>query len=38
MSDHRSISELYTRIGAELVETEDALAHIRNSEATIVYR
>ena len=37
MSDHRSISELYARIGAELVETEDALAHIRNSEATIVY-
>ena len=34
MSDHRSISERYARIGAELVETEESLAHIRNSEAT----
>lgn len=37
MTEHRVISELYARIGAELVDTEDALAHIRNSEATIVY-
>lgn len=37
MADHRCISERYAKIGAELVGTEDALAHIRGSEATIVY-
>ena len=37
MADYRCISERYAKIGAELVGTEDALAHIRGSEATIVY-
>lgn len=37
MADHRELSELYARIGAELVAEEDALAHIRASNATIVY-
>lgn len=37
MADNRALSERYARIGAELVETEDALAHIKASNATIVY-
>ena len=37
MPDTRTPSERYARIGRELVETEDALAHIRHSSATIVY-
>ena len=37
MAESRIISERYARIGAELVETEDTLAHIKASNATIVY-
>jgi hypothetical protein len=37
MSDNRQISEMYAKIGAELIETEDALIDVRNSQATIVY-
>ena len=37
MSDIRQINETYAKIGAELVDTEDALIDIRNSQATIVY-
>lgn len=37
MSDNRQISEEYAKIGAELIECEDALIDIRNSQATIIY-
>jgi len=37
MSDNRQINEKYAKIGAELIQTEDALIDIRNSQATIVY-
>ena len=37
MADHRRLSERYAKIGQELIRTEDALAHIRASSATIVY-
>lgn len=37
MADHRQINEEYAKIGAELIETEDALIDVRNSQATIVY-
>lgn len=37
MADNRTLSERYAQIGAELVETEDTLAHIKASNATIVY-
>lgn len=37
MADRRALSERYSRIGRELVESEDALAAVRHSEATIVY-
>lgn len=37
MSDIRQINETYATIGAELIDTEDALIDIRNSQATIVY-
>lgn len=37
MSDYRQISDIYAKIGAELIETEDAFIDIRNSQATIVY-
>ena len=37
MSEFRELSERYANIGRELVETEDELAHILNSEATICY-
>jgi len=37
MTDRRTMSERYARIGAELVESEEALAHIRHGHATIVY-
>lgn len=37
MSDNRQIQEEYAKIGAELIESDDALIDIRNSQATIVY-
>lgn len=37
MSDNRQICEEYAKIGAELIEAEDALIDIRNSQATIIY-
>lgn len=37
MAEARSISERYALIGAELVENEESLAHIKRSHATIVY-
>lgn len=37
MSDNRQINEEYAKIGAELIDTEDALIDIRNSQATIIY-
>ena len=35
--DKRTINEEYAKIGAELVETEEALLDIKNSQATIIY-
>lgn len=35
--DKREINERYAEIGAELVKTEPELAHIKESQATIVY-
>lgn len=35
--DTRYINEEYTQIGAELIETEEALVDIKNSQATIIY-
>lgn len=35
--DNREISEEYARIGAEVIETEESLIDIRNSQATIIY-
>lgn len=35
--DTRRINEEYAKIGAELIETEDALQYIKNSNASIVY-
>ena len=37
MSDNRQINENYAKIGAELIENEDILTDILNSQATIVY-
>ena len=37
MSDNRWLNEKYAEIGARLIESEDALIDIRNSQATIVY-
>ena len=37
MTETRHISQEYTEIGEDLIENEDALAHIRESEATIIY-
>lgn len=37
MSDNRQINEEYAKIGAELIEAEDVLIDIRNSQATIIY-
>ena len=37
MTETRHISERYAEIGTDIIETEDALAHIRDSEATIIY-
>ena len=37
MADNRTLSERYARIGAELIETEESLAHIKHGHATIVY-
>jgi hypothetical protein len=35
--DTRKISEEYALIGNDLIQTEEALAHIRNSNVSIVY-
>ncbi len=35
--DRRTLNEKYSEIARELIETEDALLDIRNSQATIVY-
>ena len=35
--DRRTINEQYAAIGARLIETEEILEQIRNSQATIVY-
>lgn len=35
--DKRTINEDYAKIGQDLIETEDELVDIRNSQATIVY-
>lgn len=37
MSDNRQMNDEYAKIGAELIESEDVLIDIRNSQATIVY-
>lgn len=37
MADKRHLNEEYAKIGHDLIETEDALIDIRNSQATIVY-
>ena len=37
MSDNRRINEEYAKIGSELINTEDVLIDIRNSQATIIY-
>lgn len=37
MSDNRQINEKYAKIGRELIESEDALIDVRNSQATIIY-
>lgn len=37
MAEHRTVSERYAQIGARLVETEDLLADLRGSGATVVY-
>lgn len=37
MSDNRQMNDEYAKMGAELIESEDALIDIRNSQATIVY-
>lgn len=37
MTETRHISEEYAAIGAELIEAEDALARVRDSEVTIIY-
>ena len=35
--DNRHINEDYAQIAAELIESEESLAHIANSAATIIY-
>lgn len=35
--DSRSINEHYSEIGRELIDSEDCLLDIRNSEATIIF-
>lgn len=35
--DRRTLNERYSEIARELIETEDALLDIKNSQATIVY-
>ena len=35
--DNRQINEEYSRIGADLIASEEIFADIRNSQATIVY-
>ena len=35
--DNRTISEEYAEIGQKLIQTEPSLAHIRDSQVTIVY-
>ena len=35
--DSREINEHYAEIGQELIDSEEALADVRNSEATIIY-
>lgn len=35
--DRRTLNERYSEIGRDLIETEDALVDIRNSQATIVF-
>ena len=37
MADNRHISDEYAKIGADLIDTEDVLIDIKNSQATIVY-
>lgn len=37
MADNRTINEQYAEIGQRLIETEEILVDIRNSQATIVY-
>ena len=35
--DNRKINEHYAEVAAELIATEETLAHIANSQATIIY-
>lgn len=35
--DNRTINEHYAEIGMDLIQTEDALVDIANSQATIIY-
>ena len=35
--DNRQINEEYAKIGQELIDTEDCLFDLRNSQATIIY-
>ncbi len=35
--DNRRINEEYARIGAELIETEEELIDIKNSQVTLIY-
>lgn len=37
MADNRHINEDYAKIGSELIDTEDILLDIKNSQATIIY-
>lgn len=37
MSESRALSERYAKMGASLIAAEDALAHLRDCEATICY-
>ena len=37
MADNRQINEKYAKIGQKLIDTEDALFDVRNSDVSIIY-
>ena len=37
MADTRTVNEHYAEVAGELLQTEDALEYIRNSNVTIIY-